>query len=464
MIVARTRLTLASVTLALAMLLLARPFAALAAPAFALDVTADADTIVGGAVETRLRVQNSGDVPLDTALLTHPVPAELTVTSITTGPATAIEYQKNGGATWIPGVPLGPSVAVGAFPGFIAGDYVSGLRFRLTAVAVGFDNSQISVRSTAVNPPNGGGAAYALPHTVVSSATLDGAAQGAPLAQASDSAATLVDVPKARPAPQIAILAGSPALPGDTVRYRLTMANGTFAPLDNPVIADLLPAAVSYTPGSWTLPSNINGCASTPAFSSAPNFNGSGRTLLLWSWAGTGCSIPPDDRAQIEFAVRVNAGTYPTGAGSIPNRLALVDFSTPTTLVRKDSCAADPAESALFTGAGYSAAKLCLSPAAGLRVDAAAAIGSAKYVRGQLDSVFHIAPQVGQTVQAACSPTRSSWPTPATSTSRTWRSSTFCRTTPPPPATSACATWRRSAPHGRRSWPARSRSARPSRG
>jgi uncharacterized repeat protein (TIGR01451 family) len=369
-------------------------------PGFSLDKTADADTIVGGSVETRLRIRNTGNVQIDNVIVTDPIPAEHTVNRIDTGAATAVEYRKNGSATWIPGVPLGSNVLVGSFPGFIAGDYISGLRFTLGTVPVGFDNDGARIYSTIVNPPNGGGAAYPLPHNVTNTATLSGNFGGSPLADNNDGALTEVDVPKARPTPQKTIVSGSPALPGQIVNYRLTIANGNFAPLDNPVIADLLPAQVTYTPASWTLVQNITGCATTPTFSATPNFNGSGRTLLRWSWAGSGCSIPSGDQAQINFAVTVNAGTYPTGAGSIPNRLALVDFSTPTTLVRKSNCATpDPAEAAIYTGGGYNATKLCFSSPSGLRINAAASIGSAKYVRGQLDSLFHRDPQVGQTVQ-----------------------------------------------------------------
>ncbi|MFO7169386.1 MAG: SdrD B-like domain-containing protein, partial [Chloroflexota bacterium] len=371
-------------------------------PNIELEKSADADTIVGGTIVTRLRVRNTGNVGLQNVVLEDPIPPEHDLRSLDTGEAVAVEYQKNGDPVWHSGVVTGTGVLVNGtnFPGLEPGDYVSALRFVLGDIPVGFDSDAIRLRSEAVNPPNGGGAAYALPHNVTNTATVRAEHGGTPLTDQQDGATTEIDVPKARPSPQKAIVSGSPALPGDVVRYRLSMSNGSFRELDEPVVADLLPAALEYLPGSWSYESPLASCAAEPSFQEVADYNGSGRTLLIWSWAGTGCSIPSGESARITFDVRVKPGTYPTSA--LPNRFALVNYSTPASLVRTQQCAAAPAEASLFTtdaALGVDATKLCFSPPSNLRVIAAASLASAKQVRGQLDAGFHRDPQVGATVR-----------------------------------------------------------------
>jgi uncharacterized repeat protein (TIGR01451 family) len=366
-------------------------------PGFALSKTADADTIIGGVVETRLRVENTGNVQLNNVVVDDPIPAEYDVTRINTGPATAVWYQKNGDNTWIPGVPLGTNVAVTSFPGFGGSDYISNLRFEIGSIPVAYNNNEIAIFSTVVNPPNGGSTNYSLPRNVTNTATMRGTFDGNPLADSTESATTEIDVPKARPQPQKTVVSGSPALPGQTIKYRVTLANGNFLPLDEPVIADLLPNTVEYVPGSWTLVSNISGCMTQPTFTQVDNVGGTGRTMLTWSWAGSGCEIPSGDSAVIEFSVKVKQGTYP---GSISNRIALVDSATDVSLIRRNYCATVPTtESNLFVGQGYNLNELCFSPPSSASINAAASISSAKLVQGQLDSYFHRDPEVGATVQ-----------------------------------------------------------------
>jgi hypothetical protein len=79
----------------------------------------------------------------------------------------------------------------------------------IAALPVAFDSDGTRIRSTIVNPPNGGGAAYTLPHNVTNTATLRGQFGGAPLTDNTSGATTEVDVPKARPTPQKATSAAA---------------------------------------------------------------------------------------------------------------------------------------------------------------------------------------------------------------------------------------------------------------
>jgi uncharacterized repeat protein (TIGR01451 family) len=366
-------------------------------PDFNLSKSADGDTIIGGTVQTHLRVRNTGNVQLTNVQVTDPIPAEYNVTEINTGLALAVSYQKNGVDNWISGVPLGGNVAVSSFPGFVAGDYVSNLRFDMGTIPVAFDNTNIQITSTVINPPHASASPYTLPHNITNTATMTGESILGPLTTSVSSATTEVDIPKARPIPQKSILSGNPALPGQTVSYRLTLANGNFKPLDEPVFGDLLPAELEYVGGSWTLTSNIAGCAVQPTFSATTNFQGSGRTLLSWSWAGSTCSIASGDQLSIEIKAKVKAGTYP---GTLQNRSVLLDYATPVNEVRVANCVSAPAsERTTLVNGGYDTNKLCFSAPSNLSVKAAASISSAKLVKGQLDSRFARDPEIGRTVQ-----------------------------------------------------------------
>ncbi|MFV9504440.1 MAG: SdrD B-like domain-containing protein [Oscillochloridaceae bacterium umkhey_bin13] len=378
---------------------------AVPAPGLNLDKSADADTIVGGIVTTTLRIQNTGNVELSDVAVEDPIPPEYFVNSFDVGAAIAVEYQKNGVDTWlaVPG-PLTANVQVTSLPGFGGTDYISNLRFILGTIPFDFESSAIRIFSTVVNPTTTG-VAYTVtadaPRLVTNTATARGVYAGTPITDRTDSATTEIAVPKARPNPQKVIVSGSPALPRQDVRYRLTLNNGSFDALDNPVIVDLLPSEVTFKTSFIPVVTNIPGCAVAPTFTSTPNYQSSGRTLLQWSWAGSGCSIPSGANAAIEFEVTVNPGTRPTGNNLINNRLALVDFSNPLNEVRRTNCPnnADIPETATLVAGGFSNNRICFSPPSGLRVNAAASIGSEKLVRGQLDTVFHKDPIVGQTVR-----------------------------------------------------------------
>ncbi|WP_165774607.1 SdrD B-like domain-containing protein [Candidatus Viridilinea mediisalina] len=374
--------------------------------------TADTIVGVGGEITTRLRVDNTGNVGLNNIRITDTIPLEYSVFEVNTGQATSVDYQRNDDGVWISGVPLGATVEVTSFPSWNAGDYVSHLRFNFATLPLTQTSQAVSFRSIVINPPNGGGAAYTVtadgPQMVENTATARAFHGIEPLTQQSSAATVEVAVPKARPDPRKTIVSGSPALPGGTVRYEVRLRNGAFAPLFEPTIADLLPPQVT-DPTNFEVTENIPGCLVDPNFEQIDNYNGSGRTMLIWSWADTGCSIPSDGNARIRFDVTVVDGTR---AGNYANYLALVNHGMEPNLVRDGLCQPAPSDAGIFqNGDGIDPSRLCFSSPSNLTVRSIASIGSAKYVAGQLDVLldpetgeptdldFHRDPRVGQTVQ-----------------------------------------------------------------
>ncbi len=366
------------------------------------------DTIVGGTVTTTLTVNNvgsaspEGNVALDNVQITDTIPPEYAPFAVNTGAADAVAYQLNGSSSWITGVPTGTNVAVTSFPGWSTGDYVSGLRFNFNQLTMEDRSRTVSFQSLIVNPPNGSTTPYtptaALPYTVTNTASAGASYNGNPLSNATAEATLEIAVLKARPDPRKTIISGSPALPRGTVSYELRLRNGAFEPLTDPVIADLLPSEVILDPASITVTKNISGCATNPSFNQVANYNSSGRTLLLWSWDGSGCSLPSDDDLRISYKVTVKDGTT---AGNYFNRMAVVNYDNPPNSTRTSLCADGGSDESIFTTDNtlqIDITRLCFAENVQLVVRPIASVESAKFVQGQLDTAFSRDPVVGRTV------------------------------------------------------------------
>jgi len=92
--------------------------------------------------------------------------------------------------------------------------------------------------------------------------------------------------------------------PGDTVEFSLLgfSSPSSTIPLVNPEFLDLLPEDLSYVPNSWQLSNETDPISTAPIFTETPNYNGSGRTLLGWSWTGAAANqIEIEDRIVILF-------------------------------------------------------------------------------------------------------------------------------------------------------------------
>jgi uncharacterized repeat protein (TIGR01451 family) len=354
--------------------------------------------LVGEETRIRLRTTNTGTATTD-FVVEDVFPNELDVVRISTGAnVTAVEYQKNGVNTWIPGVTTGSDIDVDSFPTFAPGDFVSALRFRLSNIAPGgrVDNF---IFATVINPPHGGGPVYPLPHTVTNRATsvqyLDNVAQS-PL----ESIATLeVVAPRAvvyLDRPRKTIVSGNPAAPTGILRWSMeirALSGAQNIALINPVVSDLLPAHLEYAGNpSFTGSGGASAaCLQDPGMQQIPNYNNTGRTLLIWSWAGTdpACTIDPGHNLQIRYDTRVLPGTPPNIYQNIG---AIINTGNPATDQIIGTCGSgdDPYIPGAIDGSTDTVDPdlLCQSNPTNFQVLSVFVVESRKGVIGQLDDDF----------------------------------------------------------------------------
>ncbi|HMV84251.1 MAG TPA: SdrD B-like domain-containing protein [Blastocatellia bacterium] len=373
------------------------------------------DQTVGGTVNFTLTAGNTGNVEVDQTL-EDAIPNEFNLTSVNTGAAASVDYQKNGVAAWITGVSLGGSVAVSGvnFPTFGLGDYVSRLRFNFTSVTPGASNNVV-LTGTIVNPPNGngtagGGAMYTLtpgtPRNFCNTATMATSYNAAVVDN--DNAQKCLDIvatfPTIYPQSTKSIVGGSTIAPGGIVTFDVGAAAGTSTnsgnPLLNPVLADLLPTNLDYIGTTSTTQSGgaSNCSAVTPQVIS--NYNGTGRTLLIWSWrnAAPQCSIPPGGDVKVRYTARVKNGT---AAGTYQNIGAILDAANtpgtvaPAELINKRFCGggSDPYVNGAIAGSTdiVNSNFLCQTGTVSYTVPNVFVVDSRKGVKGQLNDDNNVA-------------------------------------------------------------------------
>ncbi|KAB8144837.1 DUF11 domain-containing protein [Chloroflexia bacterium SDU3-3] len=380
-------------------------------PGFTGSKSANLDyAIVGSGIEYALGAQNTGNANLTNVQIVDNIPDNLDVTKIDTNGAeiTAVEYQKNGSSTWVGGVPTGAGVAVASFPGFVAGDYVSALRFTIGSLPVYTAVGGITIYSTVINPPNGGGPAAPMPLLITN--TLQGSTTygGSTVTMANTPSAT-IDTDQPEPRPTLSKTANTNSVnPNDKVTYTVSLENRGYPTnsLDAPQLSDLLPAEVTYLAGSWAAVGTLPPGCETPAFSATPNYGGTGRTLLRWDWASTACKLyagdpeakprVPGDTIRLSYQVQVNPGIA-TGT-VLPNHVALTNYTNIPSDVKPIDCT-DTTDRAIYTSNGSDPAKFCSIASTDVTILSSAQIESAKWVKGQLDSDFSRDPVVGRTVR-----------------------------------------------------------------
>ena len=181
--------------------------------------------------------------------------------------------------------------------------------------------------------------------------------------------------------------------PGDTIEFRLLAASSpsSIVPLINPEILDLLPEELTYVSGSWQIGSDSDPISTSPVFTETPNYNGSGRTLLAWSWTGAAANqIEINEAVYIEFKAVIDNNAL-AGFNSFFNSHAVYGEDITTCFGSQEEDIYD------INNNGNTTELLCFANV-GIHINGIVSLESEKLVKGQLDSTYSKFPEVAHSV------------------------------------------------------------------
>ena len=285
-------------------------------------------------------LSNSGNVPLDTPVVIDALPVQLQTASVTTGSYSGlsdfgagvgvrVSYEKN----TAPGVftlwGSSPSAATSTTltsppPGLGAGEYLTRIKWEFGQAQVGMSASTApAVTGRIVNPDNAG-APVAFGNSIQNCVALTAVYTAGPTNVSKNACNTFVlSGPFVQLNPAKDNLSGAgPFNPGQTVSWRLRVRSDARSsdpvPLESLVAADLLPVDLTFV--SWTFDDQGTGLPAPQNFQQIPNFAGTGRTLLRWTWnAGSG-SLGVNQQVWINISTTIRNGAV---AGSLSNQMDL---------------------------------------------------------------------------------------------------------------------------------------------
>ena len=359
-----------------------------------------------------LDASSSGNVGLDDFIISDELPQNFGLTSIrlpavSNGPGgnfiNLVYRRSDTGATeytW-PGSPFAAGtttlpVSALSLPG---GAYVSYVRFDMGTVASNFNISDnIRLYGTLLttgwgSPSNVLVTADQVCNTMSLSAVYNGLQAFTP--KTSQSCVTAIK-PTVRPTVAKSVVSGGSVIPGQTTKWQVEVSNPSSSdiPMVNPKGMDLLPASLEYVTGSFVSRTdgsfNSSG-AGVPTLEVIDNYNGTGRTLLRWSYAH---SFPINTRATVQFETRVKPGSAPGTISNLANVSVVPGDQGPNTDVVYASPVTDSND---LNGNSSSLDKIGVSTAPSITVNSAASLDSFKLVKGQLDTGYTKYPDTGST-------------------------------------------------------------------
>ena len=254
---------------------------------------------VGGSVDWYLDAQSTGPLDIGNVRMQDTLPATLRAISIYTGRWTPMSQQAqidiNIDGAW---------TTVGTFDGNDEGSYalppgVDEVRaVFLGDLPVNFDMTNPIRVSTDVINPDRDGVTHTLPIAIQNCVDWVGDNMAAEQQCAS------IWVPNETARPDVTIWSESTGLlPGDVASFRVRIKNDWAASVDliDPFLVNLLPAQFEYS--SWTSIST----GFTPTLSIYGNYDGTGRELLKWDFAGH--RMVPGGVYDLRVYATVKAGT-----------------------------------------------------------------------------------------------------------------------------------------------------------
>jgi uncharacterized repeat protein (TIGR01451 family) len=283
--------------------------------------------------------QNTGNEPLDTTVVTDTLPIQLQLASVTTGAynnlsafaagvGVEVTYEKNTALGVFTLWGSSPNTTTNTTltappPGLGAGEYVTRIRWQYGQAQVGMSpTSQPQVTGQIVNPDNAGNP-VAFGASVQNCAALAAVFTAGPTNVSGNSCNTFtLSGPFVELSPQKDNLSGGPFNEGQTINWRLHVRSDSRssdpAPIEDLVATDLLPVDLIFS--SWTFDDQGTGLPAPQNFSQTPNFNGTGRTLLKWTWNTGSGNLGVGQQVLINVSTTVRSGA---NFGSLSNTFDL---------------------------------------------------------------------------------------------------------------------------------------------
>ncbi len=351
-------------------------------------------------------LENNGNVPVDDVVVTDMIPDTIDVTRIRVPrihgtPAglndpVSVFFQTNLNGTWqpLPGNPYSGNssewVNVSDLS-LAASEYVTGIQWDLGTLPVGYEEDDMDFRGDVLTSDRAGNPVLA-GDVIENVASLDYTDFNGPQSASNDADIT---VKSPRPVADIDKRSSpSNVDDGSSTTFTINLKNRNQAARDlrNPVLADLLDPKFDYVAGSWQILEAPAG-APAPLFEAIDDYNGTGRTLLRWSWNGASAyDLPIDKFIKLSFDVDVPRGTI---YGGIDNEAFLASADNPDLDVWYGVGSGTDAND--LDGDGDTG-ETVFSEDTRVRVNGRASMDSIKWVKGQLDSAESRFPDSGETV------------------------------------------------------------------
>jgi large repetitive protein len=348
-----------------------------------------------------LTPSDNGNVPLDTMVFIDTVPVQLQIASVTTGAYNSaadfaagvgvqVSYEKNTAPGTFTLWGSSPNTTTNTTltyppPGLGAGEYVTRIEWQFGQVQAGMNAStRPAINGQIVNPDNAGNP-VAFGNSIQNCAALTAVYTAGPTNVSHNVCSTFtLSGPFVQLNPEKDNLSGGgPFNQGQTVNWRLRVRSAPQssdpAPLAGLVAADLLPVDLVYS-GSWTFDDQGTGLPAPQTFEEIPNFAGTGRTLLRWTWTAGSGDLGVNQEVFILYSTTVRSGAT---FGPLSNTLSLTSNNPGLALRCSGSSSADTLN---ISGDGTSQT-LC-NASGTINVAPIAQLVSNKQVRGTCDSGF----------------------------------------------------------------------------
>lgn len=283
---------------------------------------------------------NNGNVPLDTTVVIDTLPVQMAVASVTTGSynnlsdfgagvGVQVSYEKNSAlgvfTLWGSSPNATTNTALTAPPpGLGAGEYITRIKYEYGQAQVGMGvSTRPNVTGKIINPSNTG-APVAFGDTIQNCVALTAVYTPGPTPVSQNACRSFTlsgPFVQLNPAKDN-LSGGGPFNPGQTVSFRLRVRSASQSsdpgPLEFIGASDLLPIDLVFV--SWTFDDQGTGLPAPQNFTQIPNYAGTGRTLLRWSWnAGSG-NLGVNQQVWININTTIRNGA---SAGNITNQFTL---------------------------------------------------------------------------------------------------------------------------------------------